>query len=584
MNISERERIAVRGVLEALGDRATPAPNFEALNITACKGPAASRRRSALVGAALMGAVGLAVFGVVVVSARFSDDRVIETVTAEAPPDPGTTPGDLGGTPLDSGISPATSPSRSAGPDADVFVPPRFSRGDRVMYPAVFLDGTRVALWLPAGLGFDATSYSQAAELRNTVGDLPAVRVDVTNCVGCGEGFTAQYGPWELTASGDGLSEEIWARYVDLLEPTFTPDGYLTLGGEVELGPIDSPDVVLRSVAAAQVSVFARTCTPRFGETVTQGRDVGDLVDTEVRTVCEPDQGLEAWLPSGISDTAMTDVGLEFLAVGPLVDRSRDGVSEGGPLRVGSVVVTSGGLTADRLAGYDAATSEPLWEQRTRSGTSLMLGAVDGAAIVAGQFGPVLAIGANNGTVLWTLDLEEGESPGVVAANEGEPTVYLPTTFTREGATLAPRLRVLDASTGDEIWRRDLNEGSDLQWARPALTSSLVLLADTPSHPGSAESSYVNALDRETGALAWRFDLEVDEQGFHYQAILADDSTAYVVNLDGVVLAIDLETGLERWRAAGTVAFDVQLELRESVLVNGQACYRADTGTSVSCP
>ena len=546
-NISERERTAVRGVLEALSDRATPPPNFEALSIAAGKDPAASRRRHALVGAALMGAVGLTVFGVVVVSARFSDDRVVETVTAEAPTDPGTTLGDLGSTPPDPGISPATQPSPPSGPDvADVFVPPRFSRGDRVMYPVVFLDGTRVALWLPRGLRFDANSYSQAAEVRSSRGDLPAVRVDVTNCVGCGEGFTAQYGPWELIASGDGLSEEIWARYVDLLKPTFTPDGYLTLGGEVELGPIDSPDVVLSSVLAAQVSVFARTCTPRFGETVTQGRDVGDLADTEVRTACEPDQGLEAWLPSGISDTAATEVGLEFLAVGPLVGRGTAGLGDGRPLRIGQVVVTSGGLTSDRLAGYDASTSEPLWERRTGSGTSLLLGVVDGAAVVGGQFGPVLAVDVDDGAVLWTFDLEEDESPGVAAASERGPTVYLPTTFTREGATQAPRLRAVDAATGDEIWRRDLNEGSALQWAAPALTRSLVLVADTPSHPGSAQSSYVHALDRETGALAWSFDLEVDQQGFHYQAILADDGTAYVVNLDGVVFAIDLARSEER--------------------------------------
>jgi outer membrane protein assembly factor BamB len=101
--------------------------------------------------------------------------------------------------------------------------------------------------------------------------------------------------------------------------------------------------------------------------------------------------------------------------------------------------------------------------------------------------------------------------------------------------------------TGELRWETALLPGLDLQWAAPAVTEHLVVVTDTVSHPGSATTSWIHALDRRTGAVAWRVDLNDAQQGFHESPLLAADGVLTVVSQTAII-GIDLATGQERWR------------------------------------
>lgn len=148
----------------------------------------------------------------------------------------------------------------------------------------------------------------------------------------------------------------------------------------------------------------------------------------------------------------------------------------------------------------------------------------------------------------WSAMLAEGEHVQEPTAADG--VLYLPTSRTSEGDVGPPTVRAIDLETGALLWRAELLPGLDLQWARPAVTADLVLVADTQSHHLSAPTSWVHALDRRTGMVVWRHDLNDAEQGFHASPLVAADGVVAVASTDAVV-GIDLGTGRERWRREG---------------------------------
>ena len=74
-----------------------------------------------------------------------------------------------------------------------------------------------------------------------------------------------------------------------------------------------------------------------------------------------------------------------------------------------------------------------------------------------------------------------------------------------------------------------------------------------------------------------------DRQGFHSQAMVADDETAYVTNVNGVVFAIELASGVERWRAPGPNDLGEPLLVEQGTLRAGQRCYDTSDGTPTGC-
>lgn len=212
------------------------------------------------------------------------------------------------------------------------------------------------------------------------------------------------------------------------------------------------------------------------------------------------------------------------------------------------LVITAGGYDSASIIARHAGSRERRWSYELRD-TAFIQGRREDMLLVASQYEVMAALDVETGVERWRHKFAPTESPGhpALAAN----TMYLPTEFPLEGDTTAPNVYGVDLSTGAIRWRTSLQRGSDVQWSPPVITQGIVLVADTPSHPGSAKSSWLHALDATTGHLRWRFDLETDRQGFHDEQPLTDAKRVFVASPAGTLYAVDLRTGEEVWRRAG---------------------------------
>jgi outer membrane protein assembly factor BamB len=183
---------------------------------------------------------------------------------------------------------------------------------------------------------------------------------------------------------------------------------------------------------------------------------------------------------------------------------------------------------------YDAGA--PLWASPAVRG---------GIAYVADASGTVHAVRAADGSRAWTARLE---SPVYGAPVATDAAVFV---FDDGG-----RLHRLDRATGRVMWRADL--GSDpAARVLPAATvfdfdfhAPTPVLTDGVIHLASAQG-VVHAIDAESGRIRWRTDL-----GARIRASAAvSPAHVFVGTLENDVVALDRATGRERWRwkAAGPI-------------------------------
>lgn len=95
----------------------------------------------------------------------------------------------------------------------------------------------------------------------------------------------------------------------------------------------------------------------------------------------------------------------------------------------------------------------------------------------------------------------------------------------------------LDPSSGEPLWEVDRTEGPA---GSPALAGELVVHAS-----GSGSGTAVVARALEDGAEAWRTFMDADVPG----GLVAADGFVYAATAAGDVVALDPETGEERWRS-----------------------------------
>ena len=96
-------------------------------------------------------------------------------------------------------------------------------------------------------------------------------------------------------------------------------------------------------------------------------------------------------------------------------------------------------------------------------------------------------------------------------------------------------LLVLDADSGDELWRAETEGRGATFWAPPTVRDGVVYLGD-----GDAQ---VRAFDVETGDQLWRFETE---RGVYAAPTLADYQLVFGTGGERVY-SLDPETGEERW-------------------------------------
>lgn len=164
-----------------------------------------------------------------------------------------------------------------------------------------------------------------------------------------------------------------------------------------------------------------------------------------------------------------------------------------------------------------------------------------------------------NPGLLWRVDVGMGGGSPGPAPIVADGVVYVPAMVPVEGRfNGAPVLLALDLATGEELWRTALD--GLYEYGTPAIADGLVYLgttgtgsAATPTPeagigPTLAESrdGYLVALDAETGVERWRY--HSGRSGYLSPAV--SDGTVYIGSVDGTLHAVDAKTGEGRWTYA----------------------------------
>ena len=175
---------------------------------------------------------------------------------------------------------------------------------------------------------------------------------------------------------------------------------------------------------------------------------------------------------------------------------------------------------------------------------------VDGTVYFTSGNGKVYAVDATTGQKEWEVDTEGyfWSSPTVVDGTlyVGADSRYDSQTDASEGGYLY----ALDADTGAEQWRYDIDAGStfDGTYGDYGAYGSFPV-ADGVVYFGD-ENGTVHAVDTQSGTAEWTYDAwrddEYDDASFdHGPAVVA--GTLYIKETDGQVYALDADTGAEEW-------------------------------------
>lgn len=109
------------------------------------------------------------------------------------------------------------------------------------------------------------------------------------------------------------------------------------------------------------------------------------------------------------------------------------------------------------------------------------------------DFRGFVCVDMNTGDVLWTYDREKRKHLRILANYDGIAYV--------SNLGVSRRIIALDTLTGEELWRYEEKGNYDFRSA--FLTEDYVIF-------GTPASAVLTALDRKTGTLAWKLDLEQD--------------------------------------------------------------------------
>jgi outer membrane protein assembly factor BamB len=235
---------------------------------------------------------------------------------------------------------------------------------------------------------------------------------------------------------------------------------------------------------------------------------------------------------------------------------------ERGAEGAGDLVVTATGHDEPaRVRAYDARSGRLRWSYPTRP-NAFVRAFGDGWVIVAPAHGPLMGLDLATGKQRWRFELASGQAAefGTIAGD----TLFIGTSFTSEGAVDPPVVYALELATGRQRWRTVLDRGTDLQWAAPVVAGGQVLVADTLSHPGSAPTSHLHALDAGTGRIRWKADLHTSQQGFSAAPPVVAGGLVYVATASSTLLALDVNSGREVWRARG---FPVVAGVRNGLVI-----------------
>lgn len=195
----------------------------------------------------------------------------------------------------------------------------------------------------------------------------------------------------------------------------------------------------------------------------------------------------------------------------------------------GTVVVDDRCIVAyeAELVALDPETGDRLWTEPTNGFEQVVADETTGTVLLASD-GGIEAYGAANGERRWETDTVRQ----VVRA----PAVSEGRVFAVGTVDGAPSLVALSLEDGSDRWRREL--ASTPESAAPVVTQESVVVADDRT---------LAVHDRDTGDRRRELHPFGDGDAAIPNTIAADGGTAFVTSPSGAV-AIDVDTGTERWR------------------------------------
>ncbi len=210
----------------------------------------------------------------------------------------------------------------------------------------------------------------------------------------------------------------------------------------------------------------------------------------------------------------------------------------------------------------DVLTGNTIWESALRAAPTGQIAAAGDRVYAALKTGDVLALALDDGTVVWDTPLTTRVRAGPTA---GARAVFVTTNDSS--------VRAIDAATGSELWVGEVLRDAS---GPPVVAGSLVLV--------SSMDRRIYAFSAQSGALEWVF-WAVGEDRLNAPVTVMDGS-AFMGSDDGSVFSIDLLTGLLSWKA------ELGTSMESAVVAAGSLVYGlaldgvlhaldAETGASV---
>lgn len=200
------------------------------------------------------------------------------------------------------------------------------------------------------------------------------------------------------------------------------------------------------------------------------------------------------------------------------------------------VALVLGGMSASAQPGAPAVS----WSYLPTDGAAYGLGlSEDGSTLVAvigfgfDPGGQIVSLDPVNGEVLWTVETAEGALAG--------PIVVDGVVYAGMGSLVGGGAAVysLDAATGGELWRTDVNDPQ-----LPATPIDAIAYSDRKLFVNRGDAVLLK-LDAATGAIDWEIELQKPTRG---APAVSGDMVFVATGFDGgIVLAFDAATGEARW-------------------------------------
>lgn len=235
----------------------------------------------------------------------------------------------------------------------------------------------------------------------------------------------------------------------------------------------------------------------------------------------------------------------------------------------GSFVYVASGFFPEEglVTALDTETGDTRWRQAIEGqggDPSAWLQFATNTVVVANHHvGPVVGLAPDTGKELWRYAVEHSEPLGnrayfvraAVPVGGGDLLVAL--SGDGEGNVSPPRLERVSLSPPSRQWRVELDPGTDLEWGHPYVEGDLAVFQSRASHPGSG-ANVVHGIDLVSGEVRWRRELPGGQGVFVHDALLGEAGLVFARTTFGGVVALDEETGEQRWERAATVPLAVR--------------------------